>query len=283
MSENASACEWLRGIVDKYEANGAQSCSALAKMFGIDCDHERTCRYCMLNMMTIIADRIDRETVRDELLKKENAELADWKGNAEGFQPDSYMKLPLDADGKPIRIGDVLYSSGNECHVVSITVKTNEACVGVHTDEGTFLPSVNPKYLSHKKLEVFDADGVLIKVGDTVYCDDDPEPLQVELIYAGSMGYCTVKLKNSEGRYTSATSADGPRLSHKKPELADSWEKLEKDANQPSCWYFGIGSENSSCDYCSHGSKQTGRECWQNVRLDIVRRAKALAKADEKA
>ena len=43
-------------------------------------------------------------------LEEENAELKaeldDWKGNAEGFQPDAYMRLPLDADGVPIRIGD---------------------------------------------------------------------------------------------------------------------------------------------------------------------------------
>ena len=50
-------------------------------------------------------------------LEKENAELKGesaalkaqldgWKGSAEGFQPDAYMKLPLDADGVPIRIGD---------------------------------------------------------------------------------------------------------------------------------------------------------------------------------
>lgn len=66
---------------------------------------------------------------------------------------DSYMKLPFDADGEPIHIGDVLYSRGNECRVVSITVKADEACVGVHTDEGVFLPSVNPKYLSRENLE----------------------------------------------------------------------------------------------------------------------------------
>lgn len=94
-------------------------------------------------------------------LEEENAqlraELNDWRGNAEGFEPDAYMKLPLDADGVPIRIGDVLYSSRNECRVVSITVKADEACVGVHTDEGVFLPSVNPKYLSRKKPEPTDS------------------------------------------------------------------------------------------------------------------------------
>ena len=49
-------------------------------------------------------------------LEEENAqlkaELADWKGNAEGFQPDAYMKLPLDADGEPIRIGDEVNIDG---------------------------------------------------------------------------------------------------------------------------------------------------------------------------
>lgn len=63
------------------------------------------------------------------------------------------VELPRDADGEPIRIGDVLYSSGNECRVVSVTVKADEACVGVHTDEGVLLPSVNPKYLSRKTPE----------------------------------------------------------------------------------------------------------------------------------
>mgnify|MGYP002559608205 CR=1 FL=1 len=184
MSENTSAAEWLRGIVDGYKADGERRCYDKAKLFGIDCA---------------------REMMENERLKKENAELkaelAGWKGNAEGFQPDAYMKLPLDADGEPIRIGDVLYSSGNECRVVSITVKADEACVGVHTDEGTFLPSVNPKYLSRKK-----------------------------------------------------------------PEPADSWEKMEEDAN--------LGCR----DYCE---KYRLEECDYNMRLHILVRAKKLAKAGE--
>lgn len=64
-----------------------------------------------------IADLIDSETVEGERLKKENAELkaelADWEGNAEGFQPDAYMKLPLDADGVPIRICDKVDIDGD--------------------------------------------------------------------------------------------------------------------------------------------------------------------------
>ena len=75
-----------------------------------------------------IADRIDREMAEKERLKKENAELTaeldDWKGNAEGFQPYAYMstdssdsweKLEEDAMGRacelagsgPLRCGDM--------------------------------------------------------------------------------------------------------------------------------------------------------------------------------
>ena len=51
-----------------------------------------------------------------KFLKEENAELraklADWEGNAEGFQPDAYMKLPVEADGVPIRVGDEMDIDG---------------------------------------------------------------------------------------------------------------------------------------------------------------------------
>ena len=217
MSENTSAAEWLRGIIDECGVSGMRSCTAIAEAFGIDCKHEKTCRDCITKMMTAIAYRIDLDMVGYERLKKENAELkaelADWKGNAEGFQPDAYMKLPLDADGEPIRVGDVLYSSGNECRVVSITVKADEACVGVHTDEGAFLPSVNPKYPSRKK-----------------------------------------------------------------PEPADSWEKLEEDMMRgTSCRYFGGVESALECWDCPHGTEQTGTPCWKNERIDILKRAKKLA------
>ena len=156
MDESKGAAEWLRGIVDESYGNESRPlCTVIMKtFFGVECQEMHTCGSCILAVLTAIADRIDHEM----------------------------MELPKDAEGEPIRIGDVLYSSGNECRVVSITVKADEACVGVHTDEGAFLPSVSPKYLSRKNTkplesEVLDADGVPIEVGDTVYCDDCFEEL----------------------------------------------------------------------------------------------------------
>ena len=60
MSENASAAEWLRGIIHEYKAN-ERSCPENAKMFGIDCNHEESCLDCGIDKMKAIADRIDAE------------------------------------------------------------------------------------------------------------------------------------------------------------------------------------------------------------------------------
>ena len=150
-------------------------------------------------------------------LEEDNAEL---RAKLEAWiqSDDSYMKLPLDADGEPIRIGDVLYSSGNECRVVSITVKADEACVGVHTDEGAFLPSVNPKYLSRKK-----------------------------------------------------------------PEPADSWEKLEEDARKTACNYALAPRDEDGLTTCDGCRFQKSESCSNEMTLDVVERAKKLAGIEEEA
>lgn len=120
----------------------------------MSCTSEPLCEDCWNDQQSYAVNALRRGNKRlrseVEALEEENEQL---KAEIALIQPDAYMKLPLDADGVPIRIGDVLYSSGNECRVVSITVKADEACVGVHTDEGVFLPSVNPKYLSRKNPE----------------------------------------------------------------------------------------------------------------------------------
>ena len=180
-------------------------------------EHLKQAKAHMSEANGIMSGHISKLKALEEENAELKAELADWKGNAEGFQPDAYMKLPLDADGEPIRVGDVLYSSGSEFRVVSITVKADEVCVAVYADDGTFCPWVNPKYLSRKK-----------------------------------------------------------------PEPADSWEKLEEGMMRgTSCRYFGGVDSASECWDCPHGTEQTGTPCWKNERIDILKRAKALVKAGE--
>lgn len=63
----------------------------------------------------------------------------------------------------------------------------------------------------------------------------------------------------------------------KKP---DSWEQLEADAGKRGKEYWGCKGV-ASCVKCEHGSHQTGKACWQNKEIDIIRRAKALAGVDD--
>lgn len=207
-------------------------------------------------------------------LEEENVEL---KAEIAIIQPeDAYMKLPLDVDGAAIHVGDAVYFESEVANVCGMRWDGASWSLSLH-DRAEDTASSRCRLVP--TAELIGADGAPVGVGDIVYRDADPEPLQVDLIYAGSMGYCTVRLKNSAGIYTSA---DAPRLSHKKPEQlqpdpADSWEKLEEDAMKPSCEYFDIGPGNASCDDCPHGPRQTGRTCWQSARRDILARAKKLA------
>ena len=125
-----------------------------------------------------IADRIDREMAEKERLKKENAELTaeldDWKGNAEGFQPYAYMKLPLDADGVPIRIGDTVYTiDAEECIVRGIYALAGEYSISVVPLGGTCFLPMEPEGLTHKKPEPPDSWEKLeedASVGAQDYC-----------------------------------------------------------------------------------------------------------------
>lgn len=184
-------------------------------------EHLKQAKAHMSEANGIMSDCISKLKELEEENAELKAELDDWKGNAEGFQPDSYMKLPLDADG------------------------------------------------------------IAIRPGDKIYFNDDPEGFALKCIAVG----CSprpVEFTDWEENGTTACE-EGLVFTHRQPtpEPADSWEKLEEDAMQHSCEYFGIGPDNAPCDDCPHGFEQTGRQCWQNARRDMLARAKKLAGIEE--
>jgi hypothetical protein len=127
------------------------------------------------------ADRIDREMAEKERLKRENAELTaepdDWKGNAEGFQPYAYMKLPLDADGVPIRIGDTVYTRYAEEHIVrGIYALAGEYGISVVPPGGTCSLPMEPEELTHRTADPADSWEKLEEDAKKTTCDYAPAP-----------------------------------------------------------------------------------------------------------
>lgn len=184
-------------------------------------EHLKQAKAHMSKANGIMSDHISKLKALEEENAELRAKLADWEGNAEGFEPDAYMKLPLDADEIAIRPGDKIYFCG------------------------------------------------------------DPEGFALKCIAVG-WPPCPVEFVDWKETGTTAWE-EGSAFTHRqpKPEPADSWEKLEEDAKQRICSYFGIDQENASCEDCPYGSTQTGRICWRNASLDMIARAKKLAGIEE--
>lgn len=169
-------------------------------------------------------ERLEKEKAE---LRQENAalkaDLDDWKGNAEGFESYAYMRLPVDADGVPIRVGDRVWYVGTD---IEITNDDPQQVVGLAT--------------------VFAADGIYVMTRD--FTDKAIRPNM---------------------------------LTHKQPEPPDSWDKLEEDALKGQCTYFGASGNSVTCTNCEHSLQATGRCCWENMQIDLVKRAKRLAGIEE--
>lgn len=236
MTEEKHVAEWLRERSQLLRTLGEFSCKDfMTYEFGISspCTHPRSCRDCYADMFERIAGRIDAERALPEGVE--------W---------------PRFEDGELVKVGDEVEFEGETMRVYLATLDADGWALWCSREgidgrlSGSYVERVK-----RPAPKVLDADGVPIKVGDTVYCDDDPEPWQVDLIYAGSMGYCTVRLKDSAGIYKSA---DAPRLSHKKPEPPDSWILWGEDLDMA----VKVGEVD---------------------KVEMMRRAKALAKADSEA
>lgn len=212
-TEEKHVAEWLRERSQLLRTLGEFNCKDfMTYEFGISspCTHPRTCRDCYADMFERIADRIDREMMEKECLKKENAEL---RAKLEAWiQSDAYMKLPLDADGEPIHIGDEVNIDGDAMTVL----------------------------------------------GYRLYND---------------MLLLVAKDKESGLFFASESSS----VRHFKPEPADSWDKLEKDARKTTCDYALAPRDEDGITTCDGCRFQKSKSCSNEMTLDVVERAKKLA------
>lgn len=169
---------------------------------------------------------------------------------------------PRYEDGEPVMIGDEVDGLGGE--IIEVYIAENAAAIWnnsanhMHLSPGERVKRPAPK--------VLDADGVPIKVDDTVWHEDGSE---LHVIGFGDaqdgetmlvVEYAAGPTKWGEVRCLSVT--------HTRP---DSWEQLEEDiAKYPCCYAEEVkGSKFNSCSECPWHSEVIAR--------DIIRRAKALA------
>lgn len=201
--------------------------------FGVECEGAK-CQECYARLFENIADRIDAERALPEGIE--------W---------------PRFEDGELVRIGDELEFEGKTMLVCDATFYADGWALWCdREDMNGRLYGKHGERVKRPTPKVLGADGEPIEVGDTVYCDGDPEPLVVDSFDDPGCVYLT-SVKGSDGTlYTIEPSL----LTHERP---DSWEQLEKDA------YHLVMSE-----YLETPEKDVS---------DIVRRAKALAKAGEEA
>lgn len=114
-------------------------------------------------------------------------------------------------------------------------------------------------------------DGEPLEVGQPVWHKSGNAHGVVESIDAGSLMH-TVRYRSDDGEEYRDAAKD---LTHERP-VADTWERLEEDAEEDPCGYFGFDEE-ETCGRCP----ASGKNCEQTMVRDLVRRARALAERGE--
>ena len=169
--------------------------------------------------------------------------------------------------GDPVMVGDAYIDGSGDCNII-VAVRICDVCVDLVGEDG-FLTGFKPgERVKRPAPEVLDADGVEIKVGDTVY-DVRGERFTVTDIEGGLLG-----LSQDGFIIGSWMPADQFSIS-----LRDSWERLEEDAAKYPCLYAEDvnGSKFDSCSDCPWHSECGGSREREVMARYIVRRAKALA------
>lgn len=189
-------------------------------------------------------------------------------GAVTGFDPDqlTHQRPVLDADGNRIEPsmdvwwvceGDELGIHAEKLHVDGID---KDGMVECSPYNGGTSVALEPSELYVDK-PVLDADGVPIKVGDTVWDIETGCGRTVRAVNDNE----TVEFDGYENR-----GWFGKFLTHAKPEPPDSWERIEEDASL------------APGDYIKKCGRKTDLYAYQEMPIDLVRRCRALAEKENK-
>lgn len=189
---------------------------------------------------------------------------------------------PKFEDGEYVMLGDGFMGCGGVSDVVEL-LDFEDDNVRLWGESGCDIDLGLKPVIKRPVQSVLDADGVEIKVGDTVWFQGNPLPYAVVEVKDGS-----VRL-HSKTRYSeeSAITVWTDILTHIDP---DSWERLEGDVAKGTCGYAGArsykpygGLELYDCETCRANKNRLSLPCDQQMAVDIIRRAKALAGVEVEA
>lgn len=182
---------------------------------------------------------------------------------------------PRFEDGEYVWFGDELDFGGDILQVRELRFMRDAVAIADEFDyEEHFEIGERVKRLAP---EVLDAEGVPIKVGDTVWfrslsTGDRMRKATVTGFGEHSLDGPLATPKDEAGK---TWHIDLEKITRVQP---DSWERLEEDASKETCFYFGY--EDKLCgDGAGCPANKLGN-CSKLKAADIVRRAKALAGAE---
>ena len=172
---------------------------------------------------------------------------------------------PRFKDGEPVMLGDEATNNKNQRFTVKrIEFRHGKWMLNDSATEGHYLNGKSGKRVKRPAPKVLDADGMEIKVGDTVYELETGEKYKVERVFSGATDHDfpdhTIRCNKVADLITHVFKPD--QLTHTRP---DSWERLESDAAL------------SPADYIDKRGRRTDLYAYQEMPMDLVRRAKALA------
>lgn len=169
----------------------------------------------------------------------------------------------LDADGVEIRVGDTVYEVGGDgtAYVFDGMSEDVDGLAVLHHDGKPYIgTSSRVGQLTHER-PVLDADGVPIKVGDTVWGIETG----IEFEVTGIASEFEIRVKDESMKIGVWTTPCG--FTHAKPELPETWERLDEDAEKnPFDYCKDVGHR---LDTCENAERFKSR--------DLVRRCRALA------
>lgn len=171
----------------------------------------------------------------------------------------------LDADGVEIHVGDTVYDT-ELANGDKFTVENIDKNGDVRARGDKYILTKSHVAFTHRA-PVLAADGRPLREGETVWDGKRNGPYTIKKIEDD--GIIRIDL-NDLDYFASEFFSERP----------DSWERLERDAEKSICDYFGSSSSPGSL--CEDGCPglNSPMSCGVLMKLDLIRRAKALAEKE---